>query len=73
MFFCENTEEYVFKYGDQASTYFIIGINFNFNNIVRGVCEVIIDDKIVRTLKQGDGFGELALLYGSPRTASIKC
>jgi len=24
-------------------------------------------------LKEGEGFGELALLYGSPRSASIKC
>lgn len=64
MFYCENSEEYIFKYGDQASSYFIIE---------KGKCEVVINEKVVRTLNPGDGFGELALLYGSPRTASIKC
>ena len=64
MFYCENSDEYIFKKGDQASSYFIIE---------KGDCQVVINDKVVRTLKQGSGFGELALLYGSARTASIKC
>ncbi len=64
MFYCENTQDYVFKFNDQASSYFIIE---------KGECEVIINEKVIRVLKQGDGFGELALLYGSTRTASIRC
>lgn len=39
MFYCENTEEYVFKKLDQASSYFIIE---------KGKCEVIVDDKVKR-------------------------
>ena len=34
--------------------------------------EVRINELLKRYLTQGDGFGELALLYNSPRTASIK-
>ena len=37
-----------------------------------GECEIIIHDEVKRVLKQGDAFGELALLYGTPRTASVK-
>ena len=35
--------------------------------------EVIVNDKAKRELKTGDGFGELALLYNAPRSASVKC
>ena len=31
-----------------------------------------IETKLIRELKRGDGFGELALLYSAPRSASIK-
>ena len=34
--------------------------------------EVIVNGKVKRELKQGDGFGELALLYNAPRSASVK-
>ncbi|EGR29318.1 protein kinase domain protein [Ichthyophthirius multifiliis] len=64
MFFCENTEEYVFKQGDQASSYFIIN---------EGEVQIEINDQFVRKLNKGEGFGELALLYNAPRSASIKC
>jgi CRP-like cAMP-binding protein len=33
---------------------------------------VEIDGKVKKSLHSGDGFGELALLYSSPRSASIK-
>lgn len=34
--------------------------------------EVIVNEKSKRELKAGDGFGELALLYNAPRSASVK-
>lgn len=39
----------------------------------KGECEIIINNKLVRTLQSGQGFGELALLYGAPRSASVRC
>lgn len=41
MFYCENTDDYIFKKGDQASSYFIIE---------KGECDVMINDKKIRTL-----------------------
>lgn len=32
----------------------------------------MIDGKIKRILKREDGFGELALLYNSPRSSTVK-
>ena len=33
---------------------------------------MIINNEVKRTLNEGVGFGELALLYGAPRSASVK-
>lgn len=64
MFYCEvATGDYIFKQGDKASSFFILE---------QGFLDVIVNDKLVRELKSGDGFGELALLYSAPRSASIK-
>jgi len=38
----------------------------------KGNLEVIVNNKVKRELKVGDGFGELALLYNAPRSASVK-
>ncbi|KAL4499727.1 hypothetical protein ABPG72_017267 [Tetrahymena utriculariae] len=64
MFYCENTAEYVFKQEDKASSYFIIE---------SGQVDIIINDEVKRTLNPGESFGELALLYNAPRSASIRC
>lgn len=37
-----------------------------------GSCQVIINEQVRRKIKPGDSFGELALLYNAPRSASIK-
>jgi hypothetical protein len=38
-----------------------------------GVYDATVDDKYVRTLRRGDHFGEIALLFNSPRTATVRC
>ena len=64
MFYCTVEKgEYVFKQGDSASCFFIL---------FEGEMIVEIDGKNKKTLKPKDGFGELALLYNAPRSASIK-
>jgi cGMP-dependent protein kinase len=64
MFFCQaKAGEYVFKQNDAATCFFII---------LEGECEVEINNNSKRNLEKGDMFGELALLYNAPRSASIK-
>lgn len=64
MFLCTvDAEEFVFKQGDDATCFFII---------LQGELRVIINEHLKRQLKQWDTFGELALLYNAPRSASIQ-
>jgi cGMP-dependent protein kinase len=51
------------KQNDNASSFFIVH---------EGSLIVEIDGKVKKYLESGDGFGELALLYNSPRSASIR-
>jgi len=39
----------------------------------KGRIEIIIDGVSKKVLDRGVGFGELALLYNAPRSASVKC
>jgi len=56
--------EYVIRAGDEGDQAFII---------IEGTAEVRLpgNDVLIDTLKQGDVFGELALLFHEPRTANI--
>ena len=64
MYLCEvKPHTYIFKQNDMASAFFIIH---------EGSVQVEIGGEPKKTLSRGNYFGELALLYASPRSASIK-
>ena len=56
-------DEYVFKQGDKGSTAFLI---------ISGALNVEIDGKKVGKMESGEIFGELSLILGEARKASIK-
>ena len=55
--------EYIFKQNEKASCFFLIE---------RGEFCVEINEKEKKILRKGESFGELALLYNAPRSASLK-
>ncbi|CAD8110983.1 unnamed protein product [Paramecium sonneborni] len=64
MFYCTVPDgQFVFKQGDKATSYFLIE---------RGQCQIIINGELKKTLKSGEAFGELAMLYNAPRSASVR-
>lgn len=67
MFYCEvEKDSYVFRQNDQASCFFIIH---------EGEVTVEIkkqDQEVRKVLKRKDCFGDLALMYNAPRSASIR-
>ena len=57
-------DEYLFLQGQSGHSFFIIE---------KGTVDVEIDGNKVAELKEGQSFGELALLFRASRAASIKC
>ena len=55
-------DEYLMKQNDNASSFFILQ---------DGELDVEVNGTIEGKIAQGEGFGELALLYSTPRSASI--
>jgi len=56
-------DQYIFKEGEFGSCMFIIK---------EGEVDCIKGDKVIRTLKQGDNFGQKALLEGDKRSLDVK-
>lgn len=54
----------IFRQGDAAEDMFLIR---------SGVFEAAVDGKRIRTMHGGDHFGEIALLFEAPRTATVRC
>jgi cGMP-dependent protein kinase len=45
----------------------------SFYVVRTGILEVIADNRRVNKIREGQGFGELALLHDNPRVATVKC
>lgn len=64
MYYCfVPPDSYIFKEGNKSMWFFIIE---------KGMMHVIVEGKIKKQLRVGDGFGEIALLYKTPRAFSVK-
>jgi MFS family permease len=55
--------EEVFHQGDRGDCFYVIQ---------HGEAEVIGDGRLIRTMGAGEGFGEIALLRGTPRTTTVR-
>ena len=54
--------DYVFYAGDTGKRMYFVK---------RGTVEIQVDNKVMKTLNEGDYFGEMALLRDEPRTADV--
>ena len=55
--------EVIIKQGDDGDNFYIID---------SGEVEVLVNDKVVVCINEGGSFGELALIYGTPRAATVR-
>jgi cAMP-dependent protein kinase regulator len=55
--------EIIIKQGDKGDNFYIVE---------KGKCEIFVDGTLVMTCVDGDSFGELALMYNSPRAATVQ-
>jgi CRP-like cAMP-binding protein len=53
----------VFAQGDHGERFYVVE---------HGRAEVVRDGRTIRTLRHGDGFGEIALLHDTVRTAGVR-
>ena len=61
---CCVKDDFVMKEGENGDKLYVVE---------SGELDVTIDGNFIRTLQSGALFGELALLYNAPRSATIKC
>jgi cGMP-dependent protein kinase 1 len=57
------SNQIIFQQGQPGQIFFII---------VLGMAEVLVNGNRVNTLSEGTGFGEIALMHDTPRTATVK-
>lgn len=63
MRFCKaEPKSYLFKQGNPSWSYYVI---------IKGFCSVEINGQRKKTLKPGESFGDLGIIYYAPRSASI--
>ncbi|KAH9417102.1 protein kinase, cAMP-dependent, regulatory subunit type 1 [Dermatophagoides pteronyssinus] len=55
--------EFIMRQGDEGDNFYIID---------EGTVEVYVNDQLVSAVSEGGSFGELALIYGTPRAATIQ-
>jgi cGMP-dependent protein kinase 1 len=58
-----NSNETVFEQNSKGSAFFVIS---------NGRVEVVVNGNRVNVMKEGDSFGELALIHDTPRSASVR-
>ena len=60
---CEASKgEVIMKQGDEGDNFYIID---------QGSVDIFVNDAKVVTIGEGGSFGELALIYGTPRAATV--
>ena len=58
-----DSNEIIFMQNSKGNAYYVVA---------SGRLDVIVNEKRVNSIKEGDSFGELALLHDTPRSATIK-